>query len=329
MSPGRDLDRKSDGSPLQDFSEVCISSRLTQLEELVHQVVSTLKPPRDNGVGPESVSPDEDTSPLTNDLYSVAASLLSSSHSQGPRKPRPPTFQGETSIQSNLDEIKRRMNDHSDALESQTLPSPRASSPALTSVPSMIEELASEELIDLHKVSQKYNLELDAAKFEQLFKTFCDEIHTLYPFLHLPSLQREQFIFVRALSPNSRAVHSCSSRYDRLVIARLFICYAIGQCTASPRDARTSGRHTAGWSLYRAGMDFIGNIFDSLEECQTSLLPLQVLALMVSFKDFASSDCLVNIDLNQGGIPFQVRSHRKGRKVSSTRNISRSLSWNP
>lgn len=120
-------------------------------------------------------------------------------------------------------------------------------------------------------------------KWNILLNTFLNEVHVLYPFLHLPILRSTyEGLCDRLLMPSSAVGEGKS---QRIKISQVLFCLATGQCSESSRKETEDGRHSAGWSLFQAGMDILGNPLDVFDDFSISLDGLQamILAVRLSF----------------------------------------------
>ncbi len=112
-------------------------------------------------------------------------------------------------------------------------------------------------------------------------EVFFDEVHVLYPFLHPPSVWRTfEYLWKQSLLVSSEDMEKTGE--SRLSVALLFICLALGRCTASSRIDNADGAHSAGWTLYNVAMDIVPSFFDVASDSAISLHGLQVLASMAS-----------------------------------------------
>ncbi|PVH85160.1 hypothetical protein DL98DRAFT_583756 [Cadophora sp. DSE1049] len=109
-------------------------------------------------------------------------------------------------------------------------------------------------------------------------EVFFDEVHVLYPFLHPPSVWRTfDYLWKQSLLVSSDDIEK--SGESRLSVALMFICLALGRCTASSRIDNADGAHSAGWTLYNVAMDLVPSFFDIASDSAISLHGLQVVYL--------------------------------------------------
>lgn len=146
------------------------------------------------------------------------------------------------------------------------------SSPPLTPVQNWSHDGRSQnkilEILDSHSIT------IDKCEWDQLLHTFFEEIYVLYPFLHPPTLRRTY----EDLSDTNT---SCESTNDRAKFAQVLFCLATGRCSESTRTDTGEGRHSAGWSLFQAGMDVLGEPLEVLDAYSAALEALQAILLAV------------------------------------------------
>jgi hypothetical protein len=120
----------------------------------------------------------------------------------------------------------------------------------------------------------------DRKQWDQLMHIFCDEVHILVPFLHLPSLwEAYSKVWENSCGPESSPYHRNAE--SRFTLAHILLCLANGKCVISSRVNGPEGRYSAGWSLYRAARDIFGDLLDVFSECSNQILLLQTILLMV------------------------------------------------
>ncbi|KAJ5742810.1 uncharacterized protein N7511_011211 [Penicillium nucicola] len=132
------------------------------------------------------------------------------------------------------------------------------------------------QLLDPHGVVP------DRKQWDQLMHTFCDEVHVLVPFLHLPSLWETYSKLwensgASKLSPYHRHAES------RFTMAHILLCLANGKCVRSSHVKGPKKDYSAGWSFYRAARDIFGDLLDAFSECSNQILLLQTILLMVVY----------------------------------------------
>lgn len=114
-----------------------------------------------------------------------------------------------------------------------------------------------------------------------MLDTCFDEVHVLYPFLHPPSVrQTHECLWKDSLSSATGELEE--NQELRFSAAIVFICLALGRCTASSRIDKEDGAHSAGWSLYSVALDLARPLLDIASGPAIALTSLQVLTWMVS-----------------------------------------------
>ncbi|RAH84959.1 hypothetical protein BO86DRAFT_355679 [Aspergillus japonicus CBS 114.51] len=267
-----------DGSPTTRE----LAFRLEHLEQMVHRTLDTLALHSATVRGerhPVAVTASRQRMPSGGTRSSTTPRQNELMQSQ------PPSFSGETSIQYTLNQVEGDLVRSDRTFETAIAHSPtRRSTPALTPVPSSPDaEATSREASDLDRLLHKHGIEADRVHWDEFLHIFCNEIHTMYPLLHLPTLWHRYTQTWTTWSLGDTEPSMPTGRHKQFVVAQLLICLATGRCTASPRIAGAEARHSAGWSLYRAAAELVGDILDCFEECSDQILVLQTLALMVIY----------------------------------------------
>jgi hypothetical protein len=122
----------------------------------------------------------------------------------------------------------------------------------------------------------QYQLYPRKSEWDTLLDLFCEDVHPLYPFLHLPCLRGSYDMLVGGLNSINWKIDNPGADS----FAQVLICLALGRCTTSVRVETSDGLQTSGWSLYCADVESLGDIFDPFKQ-NSSLSRLQVLLLMV------------------------------------------------
>lgn len=223
---------------------------------------------------PESTNLQEDA------IDSRARSLLSPNF-QKPHKTPVPTFSGETSIAHTLDQVEGHLAQIGGAYKKRdSAPTSQTAKASLPPSPVSHQDDISTgwEKTSLREVLSKFNIEPDRPHWDEYLDTFCEEIHILYPMVHLPSLRSNYMDMWNHYLLSDRELSRDNRRFT---IAQVWICLAIGRCTQSPRLHGEDGRHSAGWSFCDAAMHLLGDILTSFQECSSPILVLQTLVLIV------------------------------------------------
>ena len=192
-----------------------------------------------------------------------------------------PTFSGETSIVHTLDQVEGHLAHIGGAYEGRdSAPTSQTAKASLPSSPISHADDVPEyrEKISIRCLLSKFDIEPDRPRWDEFFDTFCEEIHILYPMVHLPTLRMN---YMEMWNQYLLSDHELSLDNNRFTIAQIWICLAIGRCTQSPRLHGEDGRHSAGWSLYDAAMHLFGDLLTSFQECSNPILVLQTLILIV------------------------------------------------
>ncbi|KAJ5263820.1 hypothetical protein N7478_011425 [Penicillium angulare] len=152
--------------------------------------------------------------------------------------------------------------------------------PSLPLTPVYYQSQVEGETSHIKAVLQSHGIIPDREEWDELLHSFVDDVHILYPFLHLPILKNTyEGLWDRVIVP------SCSSYKDnnhRVKIAQVLFCLATGRCNESTRKD-TEGHHSAGWSLFQAGMDVLGDPLEILDDFSVSLPALQAIILAVIY----------------------------------------------
>ncbi|KAJ5080946.1 hypothetical protein N7456_013656 [Penicillium angulare] len=156
----------------------------------------------------------------------------------------------------------------------------RSSPPSLPLTP-VCDQSQAEERVSHVKIALESNRVIpDREEWDELLNSFVEEVHILYPFLHLPILRSTyEDLWDRPLLSSSG---SWKSTNDRVRIAQVLFCLATGRCNESTRKD-TDGHHSAGWSLFQAGMDVLGDPLEILDDFSVSLPALQAILLAVIY----------------------------------------------
>lgn len=134
----------------------------------------------------------------------------------------------------------------------------------------------------LNKLLVAHGIEADDTSWEQYHQAYFDEIHVLFPFLHPLSVWRT-FYSLRTLHQHQSASDLEPDLEERMSIAIVFLCMAIGRCTLSPRRKDADERHASGWSMYTIGVHLMQDLLDLSQIPRApSLQEVQALLLLVS-----------------------------------------------
>lgn len=199
-------------------------------------------------------------------------------------QPQVPTFSGETSIAHNLTVVEGRLEQMGvqyKRLRSAS-PSQRFTS-RLTPSPNDSTDFSPEQHTSfIQKVLDAHRIVPDRRQWDSLMRTFCDEVHILVPFLHLPSLWKLHDDIWRCglKRPSDGRLENGSLRVQT---AHVLLGIANGRCVESSRLEGGQGSYSAGWSLYSAARDIFGDLIDGFRQCADQILVLQTVVLMVVY----------------------------------------------
>ncbi|KAH8429482.1 fungal specific transcription factor domain-containing protein [Aspergillus melleus] len=252
-----------------------LASRLDRIERQLSDVLSAVSQQSSGSTAPEMPSDQMSTARGSNEPNPAHKNA---SRSSVPGHGRKEGFLGETSINHALEEIEgylRHVRELHPQLETSAS---REESIVVPSSPSSNSRRPTPlEILRCRGISA------DVRQWSIFLQIFCDEVHVLFPFLHLPSLWTKNTTmwnhYLRLLSAND-SEYTADSRF---MIAQTWICVAIGKCTASPRSSTQDGKHSSGWSLYRASLDLIGDLLHGPQDCSDQMTVLQTFALMVVY----------------------------------------------
>ncbi|KAJ6122215.1 hypothetical protein N7512_004680 [Penicillium capsulatum] len=194
------------------------------------------------------------------------------------------SFSGETSITHNLTVVEDRLEQMGVQYEGMRSPPPNHSFSRLTPAPGSstgrIPEISGRN--PFSRLLNTHGIVPDRKKWDELMQTFCDEVHILVPFLHLPTVRdvyEKTWTRLMDLAPNvteTRGVY-------RVQTAHVLLCLANGRCVESSRFEGDQGPYSAGGSLYSAARGIFGDLLDGLHQCADQILVLQTVLLMVIY----------------------------------------------
>ncbi|KAJ6020413.1 hypothetical protein N7540_005917 [Penicillium herquei] len=195
-----------------------------------------------------------------------------------------PTFSGETSITHNMSVVENRLEQmgvHYPRLRSASPSYPFRS--CLTPSPENRRGHRRESQTSLFRqVLDANGLVPDKEQWNGLLQTFCDEVHILVPFLHLPSLWKlHEDVWETSLGDHIDSGEK--SGIKRVQLAHILLCLANGRCVESSRVEHEESRYSAGWSLYNAARDIFGDLLDGFRQCTDQIFVLQTYLLMVVY----------------------------------------------
>lgn len=221
-----------------------------------------------------------------------------------------PAFSGESSITHTLDQIEGYLERTDVTYGNAERPmSCQVSGTSLTAPSSPLGGFReTREAVDIRKVLNAYGIDPRKEEWDGYMHTFCDEVHILYPFLHIPSLWANYANMWNSGFSSTEHEFQRSKDY-RMMVAQVWVCIALGRCTESPRVSSEEGKHSAGWSIFEAATDLIGDLVGCFRACSRPTIILQTYALMV-FDLTAESQYMSDANIlvtTSGGIPFSTR----------------------
>ncbi|KAJ5110251.1 hypothetical protein N7532_002896 [Penicillium argentinense] len=195
-----------------------------------------------------------------------------------------PTFSGETSITHNLTVVEGRLEQMGVQYAGfrSTSPSSQYRSRLTPSPESPHRYKMDREMSFTQRVLAAHGILPNRVQWEGLMHTFCDEVHVLVPFLHIPSLW---MAFEESWDTllNQKSRNHGPDVSQRFQAAHVLLCLANGRCVESSRFEGDEGPYSAGWSLYGAARDMFGDLLDGFRQCPDQIFLLQTVLLMVVY----------------------------------------------
>ncbi|KPM42903.1 hypothetical protein AK830_g3617 [Neonectria ditissima] len=134
----------------------------------------------------------------------------------------------------------------------------------------------------LETVLKQHGIVPDEEEWRRYLVVFMDEIHVLYPVLHRPTIW-ETFNELWEYSALWSMTNSAEREQKRMSAALICFCLALGRCSVSTRMTDANGVHSAGWSLYSAGVALMQDTMEMSNTAAKSLLAMQILLLRVLY----------------------------------------------
>jgi hypothetical protein len=201
--------------------------------------------------------------------------------------PEVQAFSGETSIAHNLTVVEGRLEQMGVqySRERSTSPNGQFRSNLTPSPESSFRGFKEQGTSLTQRVLRKHGIIPDRDQWEVIMHTFCDEVHVLVPFLHLPAVWR---LYKQTWTISFDQESSCSSNSEaqRFQAAHILLCLANGKCVESSRFEGDEGPYSAGWSFYSAARDAFGDLLDGFSQCTDQIFLLQTVVLMVSLASY-------------------------------------------
>jgi hypothetical protein len=250
----------------------------------VERQLGLVKEPEIRGGGEPEQDHRESIEGLSPHQRQEKGSVYGSSTRNPSPQPQVPTFSGETSIAHNLTVVEGRLEQMGvqyKRLRSSS-PSPRFTS-RLTPSPNESTDFSPEQHTSfIQKVLDAHRIVPDRRQWDGLMHTFCDEVHILVPFLHLPSLWKLYDDIWRS-GFNRQSDGQLENGSHRVQAAHVLLGVANGRCVESSRLEEDQSSYSAGWSLYSAARDIFGDLIDGFQQCADQILVLQTVILMVVY----------------------------------------------
>lgn len=231
-----------------------------------------------------AIESEQDRGSIPSNNNTPAERPLVSSASKNLVQAQVPTFAGETSIRHTLEQIEGYLEQLEDTYAQTNPMTPcRPSTPVLTPSPTPSPYHVAERCFpdNIRKLFHTYAIEPERSQWDRHLRVFCHEVHMMYPFMHLPTLWTNYSEMWNKWITSPPEHGPRTRRDDQVTVAQLWVCLAIGKCTESPRIDSQEGRHSAGWSLYKAARDLLGDLLSIFEDCSSPILVLQTLSLIV------------------------------------------------
>ncbi|OOQ91332.1 hypothetical protein PEBR_00320 [Penicillium brasilianum] len=190
------------------------------------------------------------------------------------------SYVGETSISRTLQQVEDSL--HELGLPGKDHDNPAAIDPlsALLNEGPIVNSILPRK--PLLQILSKHQLRPNKAEWGILLDLYCDDVHPLYPFLHLPSLRRS---YTQIIDQDDLNITGTD------YFSQVLICLALGRCTTSVRAETSEGTQSSGWAFYTAALEYMGEVFDPFRETSSGLPRLQVLTLIIIY--------LIRIDANE------------------------------
>ncbi|KAH7145813.1 fungal-specific transcription factor domain-containing protein [Dactylonectria estremocensis] len=192
-------------------------------------------------------------------------------------------FAGESSTSYSLDQVEDRL-ERLGVDRPVRAPSPPAQPLTPSPGPMTPEQGASAPRTEwrrdggVRQLLRSNGVAFDRERWEVWLSSFFAEVHPLYPFLHPPAVWEE----LTKMWNISLACGGVAENDLDLKLAQVFLTLAIGCCQTATRSA-SSGRHSAGWSLYCVATKLTGDVLNLCSHRASPLLQLQTLCLMVVY----------------------------------------------
>ncbi|KAL2799006.1 fungal-specific transcription factor domain-containing protein [Aspergillus keveii] len=258
-----------------------ILRRLAYLEEQLRSLQPVIDAPRtvlDSGTSASLKQANKEMDSSTQGSTEVPSSRPSQQTWLQPDTP-PSTFEGESSIAHTLTELEDRL-EH-EGVTFKKVPTNPSSLPLTPASSSPDDDHARGNALDhIRSILCSHGVTSNGSQWDGYLQTFLNEVHVLYPFLY-PSTLHERYLGIwRYL--DGRVIERTQDDH-RAPAAQVLLCLALGRCETGSRSQTADVRHAAGWSLYSAASDLMGDSISIFTRGWNTLLVLQNLVLMIAY----------------------------------------------
>ncbi|KAL3451703.1 hypothetical protein BJX65DRAFT_304291 [Aspergillus insuetus] len=244
--------------------------RISGIERQLHQLVSSLQRPSEPVMRVDHVESlrhgDEAADDETIDQHTSGAGTDDPDFEPVDE----PSYVGETSISHTLQQVEKSL--HGLGLPSKEVNTPIVVSPSSALLNEAATGSSSSSRKEVLQILARHQLPPNKAEWDILLDLYCEDVHPLYPFLHLPSLRRS---YAQLMGEDDLGAVGKDS------FAQVILCLALGRCTTSVRAETSEGTQSSGWEFYTAALECVGEVNNPLRETSMGLPRLQVLTLMV------------------------------------------------
>ncbi|KAL4869905.1 fungal-specific transcription factor domain-containing protein [Aspergillus spectabilis] len=256
-----------------NLNNIRLLERISGIERQLHHLVSSLQRPSEPRIladrveslrhGDEAADDDQTTDPHT-----------SGAGASGPdfEPVDEPSYVGETSISHTLQQVENSL--HGLGLPTKEVNTPVVVSPSSALLNEAATGSSSSSRKEVLQILARHQLPPNKAEWDILLDLYCEDVHPLYPFLHLPSLRRS---YAQLMGEDVLDTVGKDS------FAQVILCLALGRCTTSVRAETSEGTQSSGWAFYTAALECVGEVNNPLRETSMGLPRLQVLTLMIVY----------------------------------------------
>jgi hypothetical protein len=105
------------------------------------------------------------------------------------------------------------------------------------------------------QILARHQLPPNKAEWDIPLDLYCEDVHPLYPFLHLPSLRRS---YAQLMGEDDLGA------VGKDAFAQVILCLALGRCMTSVRAETSEGTQSSGWTFYAAALECVGEVNNPL-----------------------------------------------------------------